>query len=70
MAGNVKTSLQLYKYLMKCCNNLPRAPRNHYKHYIRQQFKSHCDETDPQRVKEIIQRSIEDADWILKKYKK
>ena len=70
MAGNIKTSLQLYKYLIRCCDKLPKAPKNHYKHYIRQQFKSHSDETDPQRVKEIIERSIADADWILKKYKK
>jgi len=69
MASNIKTPLQLYKYLLRCCNELPRAPRNHYKHYVRQQFKSHSDESDHIRIEEIIQRSIEDADWILKKYK-
>ena len=69
MASNIRTPLQLYKYLMKCCNQLPRAPKNHYKHYIRQQFKSHSDEIDQKRIEEIIQRSIEDAEWILKKYK-
>ena len=55
---------------MQCCNKLPRAPKNHYKHYIRQQFKSHHDETDEQRIKEIIDRSVEDAEWILRKYRK
>ena len=70
MADKIKTSRQLYKYLMQCCNTLPRAPKNHYKHFIRQQFKSHSDETDQTRIDEIISRSVEDADWILKKYKK
>ena len=69
-SGSIKTPLQLYRHLMKLCNTLPRAPRNHYKHYIRQQFKSHSDETDVNRVQEIIQRSVEDAEWILKKYKR
>jgi len=67
---SVDTPIKLYKCLMKSCEMLPRAACNHYKNMVRQEFKSHRDETDKERVKQIIQRSIEDADWIVKKYKK
>ncbi|CAH1374995.1 unnamed protein product, partial [Tenebrio molitor] len=41
----------LYKYLMRQCES----------------FKQHVKETDPERIKQIVARSYEDADWILKK---
>lgn len=34
---------------------------------VLQSFKQHLNETDPERVKQIVQRAYEDADWILKK---
>ncbi|XP_066292600.1 LYR motif-containing protein 9 isoform X2 [Branchiostoma lanceolatum] len=34
----------------------------------RQGFNSHADETDPERIQQIIKKAIEDADWILNKY--
>jgi len=66
---SITTAKQLYKHLIKCCNQLPRGPQKHYKHFIRQEFRSHNDEMDPERVKEIITRSLQDADWIMDKYK-
>ncbi|CAH1231278.1 LYRM9 [Branchiostoma lanceolatum] len=33
-----------------------------------QGFNSHADETDPERIQQIIKKAIEDADWILNKY--
>ena len=35
--------------------------------YYLQGFEQHTDETDPERIKQIIERSIEDSDWIVKK---
>ncbi|KAJ3625853.1 hypothetical protein MTP99_016392 [Tenebrio molitor] len=60
----------LYKYLMRQCERLPDGPKNHYKFMIKQSFKQHVKETDPERIKQIVARSYEDADWILKKYNK
>ena len=34
---------------------------------LSQGYQQHADEDDPERVQQIIQRSIEDAEWILKK---
>lgn len=44
--------------------------QNHYKHHVRQSYASHCDETDPKRVQQIIDRAIQDADWLMKKYQR
>ena len=30
-------------------------------------FNTHSDETDPDRVQQIISRAVEDADWVVKK---
>ncbi|XP_048822703.1 LYR motif-containing protein 9 isoform X1 [Lagopus muta] len=70
-AGSVQNALQLYRYLLRCCKQLPEENiRQHYRHAIRQSFKVHADEDDPDRIQQIIKRAIEDADWIMNKYKK
>ncbi|XP_065766243.1 LYR motif-containing protein 9 isoform X3 [Muntiacus reevesi] len=107
----VQTPLQLYRYLLRCCRQLPtKGIQEHYKHAIRQgegmqraqpadgrlpgssremeaslrpllpdklwtwldsgSFRVHSDEDNPERIQQIIKRAIEDADWILNKYKK
>ncbi|BFZ18866.1 hypothetical protein BsWGS_21905 [Bradybaena similaris] len=65
---SLKTPVQLYKYLLKCTRQLPIEAQEYYKHHIRMGFKSHADENDTERIQQIINRAIEDADWILKKY--
>ena len=32
-----------------------------------QWFEQHSDETDPERIRQIISRSVEDAAWVVKK---
>ncbi|KAI5637975.1 complex 1 protein (LYR family) domain-containing protein [Phthorimaea operculella] len=63
-------SLQLYKHLLRQCEKLPPDACKHYKFAVKQSFKQHKFEPDPQRVNEIITKSVEDAQWILKKYTK
>ncbi|XP_015277420.1 PREDICTED: LYR motif-containing protein 9 [Gekko japonicus] len=67
----VKRPLQLYRYLLRCCKELPGGNvQEHYKHAIRQSFKVHADEDNPERIQQIIKRAIEDAHWVMEKYKK
>ncbi|XP_050177675.1 LYR motif-containing protein 9 [Myiozetetes cayanensis] len=67
----VRSAVQLYRYLLRCCRSLPEdSIRQHYRHHIRQSFKVHADEDDPERIQQIIKRAIEDADWVMNKYKK
>ncbi|KAL1779840.1 hypothetical protein HispidOSU_023069 [Sigmodon hispidus] len=141
----VQTPLQLYRYLLRCCRQLPtKGIQEHYKHAVRQVgaeaweagsgprnfirntvkvascslasvydtvaastgisalcwglnetvdkagllpilpagrvasstvseqqgFRVHSDEDNPERILQIIKRAIEDADWIMNKYKK
>lgn len=32
-----------------------------------QQFNSHSDESDPERIRQIIDKAVEDSEWLLKK---
>lgn len=52
---------------MRKSQKLPDQPRKYYQFMIRQSFKQHVNEQDKNRIEQIIQRSYEDADWILKK---
>ncbi|XP_039612585.1 LYR motif-containing protein 9 [Polypterus senegalus] len=69
-AEMVQTPIQLYRYLMRCCKRLPSTSlQHHYRHSVRQSYNAHSDEDNPQRIQQIIKRAIEDADWIMEKYK-
>lgn len=57
----------LYKYLMRKTQTLPDGSRKYYQFMIRQSYKQHVNEKDETRIKQIIERSYDDADWILKK---
>ncbi|XP_074643430.1 LYR motif-containing protein 9-like [Tubulanus polymorphus] len=70
IAKNITNSLSLYRHLLRVINKLPPEARTHYKHSVRQGYNSHSCETNPERIKQIIARALEDADWILKKYSK
>ncbi|XP_078786144.1 LYR motif-containing protein 9 isoform X1 [Oryzias latipes] len=62
-------TFQLYRYLLRCCRQLPSAAmQQHYRHAIRQSYNSHSDEKDPERILLMINRAVADADWILEKY--
>ncbi|XP_058416278.1 LYR motif-containing protein 9 isoform X2 [Diceros bicornis minor] len=64
----VQRPLQLYRYLLRCCQQLPtKGIQEHYKHAVRQSFRVHSDEDNPERIQQIIKRAIEDADWIMSK---
>ncbi|XP_024938947.1 LYR motif-containing protein 9 isoform X2 [Cephus cinctus] len=60
----------LYKFLLRECQKLPHGAKEFYKHSIKQNFKQHVYEPDPERVKQIIQRALDDAKWIVQKYEK
>ena len=36
---------------------------------FRKEYEQHSEEDDPERVQQIIDRAVRDAEWILKKYK-
>ena len=38
--------------------------------YFRKEYEQHCEEDDPERIQQIMDRAVKDAEWILKKYTK
>jgi len=61
---------ELYKVLLRKCDLLPKDAGKFYKQSVRKEFDQHRDELDSERIQQIIERSLRDADWILKKYSK
>jgi len=68
---SIATPIHLYRYLLRECKKIPNKDAQvYYTHFIRQGFNSHSDETDPERIQQIISRAIQDCEWIIKKYTK
>jgi len=64
----VRSPVRLYRHLLRRVRVLPEETQFYYKNYVRQGFNSHKDETDPERIEQIMSRAAEDAEWIVKKY--
>lgn len=68
--NSISTTRALYKYLMRQTEKLPSDAKKFYKTSIRHGYEQHVDETDSERIQQIIERSIQDAEWIVNKYAK
>jgi hypothetical protein len=65
LANPQLTPLQLYRQLLRATRTLPESgQRTYYRHYIRQQFTSHTDETDANKINVMINRALDYAKWI------
>jgi hypothetical protein len=65
----IQTPIQLYKILYRIVRRIPGEDEQaYYYNYVRNQYRSHSDETEPDRVKFIIESSISKAEWLMKKY--
>ncbi|XP_052797736.1 LYR motif-containing protein 9-like [Mya arenaria] len=67
MGKDIHTPIQLYRHLFRRLERLPKSMQGHYKHQVRQQFRSHADEIDSERIQQIIKKSLEDCDWLINK---
>jgi len=52
------------------CASLPAPEDKFYKRSVRKEYEQHWDEEDPERVEQIMERAVMDADWVVKKYAK
>ncbi|KAH0954167.1 hypothetical protein HN011_012398 [Eciton burchellii] len=66
--GSINAPKQLYKYLLRECEKLPKHTQQFYKHSVKQSFKQHALESDEERVQQIIERALLDAKWVIQKY--
>ncbi|XP_076757959.1 LYR motif-containing protein 9-like [Xylocopa sonorina] len=66
----LKSPKQLYKFLMRECEKLPKDAQSFYKHSVKQSFKQHVIEPDKERIQQIMEKAMQDAEWIVKKYTK
>jgi len=70
MSKNIQNPKILYKHLLRLCDSLPKSASGYYRAAIRREFDTHRDETDQERVGQIMERAVKDADWVVKKYTK
>ncbi|XP_017879989.1 LYR motif-containing protein 9-like [Ceratina calcarata] len=66
----LKSPRHLYKFLLRECERLPKDAQWFYKHSIKQSFKQHVIEPDQERVRQIMEKAVKDAEWIVDKYTK
>lgn len=66
----LKSPKQLYKFLLRECEKLPKEAQGFYKHSVKQSFKQHLIEPDEERIQQIMKKAVHDAEWIIKKYSK
>ena len=59
---------QLYKFLLRECARLPNDAQQFYKHSVKQSFKQHVIEPDKQRIRQIMEKAVQDAEWVVNKY--
>ncbi|CAL7941568.1 unnamed protein product [Xylocopa violacea] len=64
----LKSPRLLYKFLIRECEKLPNDAQSFYKHSIKQSFKQHVIEPDKERIQQIMEKAVQDADWVVKKY--
>jgi len=71
MAKQITTSRALYKFLLRETKKLPEDAGKYYSKQIRTEFRTqHAEEDDPERLQQIIERSIKDAEWVVKTRRK
>lgn len=70
MSKNIGNPKALYKYLLRSCEKLPQNAVKHYKTNVKREFDTHRGENDQERITQIMDRAVLDAEWILKKYSK
>mmetsp|Transcript_5390 Transcript_5390/g.13903 ORF Transcript_5390/g.13903 Transcript_5390/m.13903 type:complete len:84 (+) Transcript_5390:155-406(+) len=58
----------LYRRLLKQVQRLPQVHRGYYRNFVRQGFASHADEEDPERLVQIADRAMHDAEWVVQKF--
>lgn len=66
----LKSPRQLYKFLLRECERLPKEAQGFYRHSVKQNFKQHLIEPDKERVQQIMEKAMQDAEWIVNKYTK
>ena len=58
-----------YRKLLRRARALPEAgAAAHYEEHFKAHWLAHEDETDETRIREILERAEQDADWIENKY--
>ena len=69
------TRCLLYLHLASCTKNfinesgssVNKLQITTHTHTHTQEYKTHSDESDAQRIEQIIQRALQDVDWVVKK---
>mmetsp|Transcript_31686 Transcript_31686/g.49550 ORF Transcript_31686/g.49550 Transcript_31686/m.49550 type:complete len:84 (-) Transcript_31686:45-296(-) len=61
-------SVRLYKAMLRQIEKFEPNTASYYRYYVRQNFASHLEEDDLERINEIIARAEGDSLYIIAKY--
>ncbi|TYZ65780.1 hypothetical protein PybrP1_009981 [[Pythium] brassicae (nom. inval.)] len=66
--GTRSLVLALFRRIVRESRRLEPDAREYYMRFARSGFIAHVDESEPERIREIVARVEQDMDWILNKY--
>ncbi|GBG67851.1 hypothetical protein CBR_g972 [Chara braunii] len=64
----MKPALQLYRRIIRVSRRLPEDAVNYYRQYAKENFVTFMDESDPDRILDLIKRGVDHTKWVLRKY--
>ncbi|KAF0853064.1 mitochondrial Complex1_LYR family protein [Andalucia godoyi] len=62
-----RRTLLLFKTCLRRIQTFPMSAQSYYRHHVRQHFSAHRDETDAERINELLERAEQSAQWVVNK---
>lgn len=63
-----QAAVHLYRKLFRRTRELPRASWDYYRRHLRENFVSHSEESQSDRLQTMFARAERDAEWVVNKY--
>jgi len=69
MCVGERSALRLYRLCLRSLRELPQEVRDYYRNNARQNFRNFSDETDVERVRELLEHGKRSINFVLDKYR-
>lgn len=58
-------AISLFRTCSRSLGKLPRASRSYYRNHVHTHFLAHQDETDPERIRALLEKGRAALQWVL-----
>ena len=68
--SEVRSVVRLYRHILRTVRDIPdKGAQSYYYNHANSHIRQHLDETDPERIKQLLDRGYHDVEWIRRKFK-